>query len=128
LSAPCATRGTISRQGQTFGTGQQEFLEHARQEQEQADWIAERINQLGGLSDFNPHSLAARSHSEGTDLASMIREDLVAEWVAIESCSAIIRWLREDDPASRKLLEEILKIEEEHANGMVDLLSRVTPH
>ena len=109
----------------------QEFLEHARQEQEHADWIAERINQLGGVPDFNPDSLSARSHSEyveGTDLASMIREDLVAERIAIESYSEVIRWLGEDDPTSRKLLEEILKVEEEHANDMADLLSRVTPH
>ena len=109
----------------------QEFLEHAREEQEHADWIAERINQLGGVPDFNPDSLLARSHSEyveGTDLASMIREDLVAERIAIESYSEIVRWLGEDDPTSRKLIEEILKVEEEHANDMADLLSRVAPH
>jgi bacterioferritin len=108
----------------------QEFLEHAKEEQEHADWIAERINQLGGVPDFNPDSLLSRSHSEyveGTDLASMIREDLVAERIAIESYSEIVRWLGNDDPTSRKLIEEILKVEEEHANDMADLLSRVAP-
>ncbi len=109
----------------------QEFLEHARQEQEHADWIAERIDQLGGVPDFNPEGLSGRSHSEyveGDDLTSMIREDLVAEPIAVESYSEIIRWLGEDDPTTRKLMEEILKVEEEHANDMVDLLSRVSPH
>ena len=108
----------------------QEFLAHAKEEQEHADWIAERINQLGGMPDFDPDGLAARSHSEyveGTDLASMIREDLVAERVAIEIYSEVVRWLDKDDPTTRKLIEEILKAEEEHANDMADLLARVAP-
>jgi len=108
----------------------QEFLAHAKEEQDHADWIAERISQLGGTPDFDPDGLASRSHSEyveGTDLASMIREDLVAERVAIEIYSEIVRWLGEDDPTTRKLIEEILKAEEEHANDMVDLLARVAP-
>jgi bacterioferritin len=109
----------------------QEFLEHAKEEQQHADWLAERISQLGGLPDFNPAGLAARSHSEyveATDLASMIREDLVAERIAIEIYAEIVRWLGDGDPTSRKLMEEILKAEEEHANDLVDLLARVTPH
>jgi len=108
----------------------QEFLAHAKEEQDHADWIAERISQLGGTPDFDPDGLASRSHSEyveGTDVASMIREDLVAERVAIEIYSEIVRWLGEDDPTTRKLIEEILKAEEEHANDMVDLLARVAP-
>ena len=107
-----------------------EFLEHAKEEQEHADWIAERINQLGGDPDFNPQGLLSRSHSEyvaGTDLASMIREDLVAERIAIESYSDIVRWLGDDDPTTRKLMERILAKEEEHANDMADLLARVVP-
>jgi len=106
----------------------QEFLAHAKEEQDHADWIAERISQLGGTPDFDPDGLAARSHSEyveGTDLASMIREDLVAERVAIEIYSQVVRWLDKDDPTTRKLIEEILKAEEEHANDMADLLARV---
>jgi len=108
-----------------------EFWQHALEEQAHADEIAERINQLGGEPNFNPEGLAKRSHSEyaeGNDLASMIREDLVAERIAIESYSEIVRWLGEDDPTTRKLMEDILKKEEEHANDMVDLLARITPH
>lgn len=108
-----------------------EFWQHAQDEQAHADEIAERINQLGGEPDFNPEGLSSRSHSEyveGTDLASMIREDLVAERIAVESYSEIVRWLGDDDPTTRKLMEDILKKEEEHANDMVDLLARITPH
>src|SRR5579872_1242551 len=100
----------------------QEFLAHAKEEQDHVDSIAERISQLGGTPDFDPDGLASRSHSEyveGNDLASMICEDLVAERVAIEIYSEIVRWLGEDDPTTRKLIEEILKAEEEHANDMV---------
>jgi bacterioferritin len=105
-----------------------EFLVHAGEEQEHADWIAERITQLGGEPNFNPEGLAGRSHSEyveGADLKSMIREDLIAERIAIQIYSDIIRWLGEDDPTTRKLIVDILKVEEEHANDMADLLSRV---
>jgi len=108
-----------------------EFLEHAKEEQEHADRIAERISQLGGDPDFNPDGLLGRSHSEyveGSDLVTMIQEDLVAERIAIESYSEIIRWLADDDPTSRKLMEEILEKEEEHANDMADLLARIAPH
>jgi bacterioferritin len=105
-----------------------EFLEHAGEEQEHADWIAERIAQLGGDPNFSPVGLADRSHSEyapGTDLRSMITEDLIAERIAIETYSEIIRWLGDDDPTSRKLMIDILKVEEEHADDMANLLSRV---
>ena len=105
-----------------------EFLQHANDEQQHADWIAERITQLGGAPDFNPAGLADRSHSEyapGTTLESMIREDLVAERVAVESYSEIVRWLGNDDPTTRKMIEDILKMEEEHANDMADLLEKL---
>ncbi len=104
-----------------------EFLQHAIEEQQHADWVAERITQLGGEPNFNPEGLGKRSHSEyaeGSDLRSMIREDLVAERIAVESYSEIIRWLGNDDPTTRKLIEDILKVEEEHADDMKNLLER----
>jgi bacterioferritin len=104
-----------------------EFKEHAAQEQQHADWIAERINQLGGDPNFNPDTLSKRSHAEygdSLDLAAMIREDLFAERIAVESYSDIVRWLGNDDPTSRKMIEDILKQEEEHANDMADLLAK----
>ena len=105
-----------------------EFLQHATEEQQHADWVAERITQLGGEPNFNPDGLAKRSHAEyveGTDLRSMIREDLVAERIAVESYSEIVRWLGDGDPTTRKLIEEILKTEEEHADDMKNLLEKV---
>jgi bacterioferritin len=105
-----------------------EFLEHAKQEQEHADWVAERITQLNGEPNLNPEGLTSRSHSEyveGSDLKAMIQEDLVAERIAVESYSEIIRWLGEDDPTTRRLLEKILETEEEHADDMANLLTRV---
>ena len=105
-----------------------EFAEHAREEQTHADSIAQRITELGGEPDFNPEGLAARSHSEyvaGDSLTNMIKEDLVAERIAIESYSEIIRYLGESDPTSRRMMEEILAKEEEHAEDMVSLLDRV---
>jgi bacterioferritin len=103
----------------------QEFQEHATEEQEHADWLAERITQLGGAPDLNPQGLAMRSHSEyveGSSLIDMIQEDLVAERVAIESYTEMIRYIGEDDPTSRRLLERILAVEEEHAEDMKTLL------
>jgi bacterioferritin len=105
-----------------------EFAEHAREEQMHADSIAQRITELGGEPDFNPEGLAARSHSEyvaGDSLTNMIKEDLVAERIAIESYSEIIRYLGESDPTSRRMMEEILAKEEEHAEDMLSLLDRV---
>ncbi|MFN0119626.1 MAG: bacterioferritin [Blastocatellia bacterium] len=103
-----------------------EFLQHAREEQIHADQIAQRITQLQGEPNFNPEGLATRSHSEyveGSSLAEMIREDLVAERIAIESYSEIIRWLGNDDPTTRNLIEDILKKEEEHADDMANMLT-----
>jgi bacterioferritin len=107
-----------------------EFKEHADEEQEHADWIAERIKQLGGKPEMNPSVLAASSHSEykeGNSLADMIREDLIAERIAIESYREIIQFLGDKDPTSKRLMEKILAKEEEHADDMADLLFAVEP-
>jgi bacterioferritin len=102
-----------------------EFLEHAKEEQEHADWLAERIKQLGGKPEMDPAGLTARSHSEykeGNSLAEMLKEDLVAERIAIESYREMVRFFGEKDPTSRRLLERILAVEEEHADDIADLL------
>ncbi|AIO34127.1 bacterioferritin [Burkholderia pseudomultivorans] len=103
----------------------QEFAQHATEEQEHADRIAERIVQLGGEPDFAPDGLKTRAHSEykeGTDLTSMIGENLVAERIAIDTYREIIRYLGDKDVTTRRLFEEILAVEEEHADDMADLL------
>jgi bacterioferritin len=103
----------------------EEFLEHAKEEQEHADKIAERITQLDGEPDLNPQTLTSRSHSEyveGQSLVEMIREDLVAERIAIDSYNEIIRYLGENDPTSRRVMEEILAKEEEHAEELKSLI------
>jgi bacterioferritin len=108
----------------------EEFNEHAAEEQEHAERIAERIKQLGGKPEMNPDVLSTLSHSEfkeGTSLADMIREDLIAERIAIESYRDIIRFFGDRDPTSRILMEEILAKEEEHADDLTDLLFAVEP-
>jgi bacterioferritin len=98
-----------------------EFLQHATDEQGHADQIAQRITQLGGSPNFNPAGLLERSHSEYDEkesLIDMIKEDLVAERIAIDSYGEIIRWLGNDDPTTRTLMEAILKVEEEHADDL----------
>jgi len=105
-----------------------EFLQHAAEEQQHADQISERITQLGGDPNLNPDGMLTRSHSEyleGETLADMIKEDLVAERIAIESYSEMIRFFGDGDPTSRRLMEEILAKEEEHANDLSDLLKRM---
>jgi bacterioferritin len=102
-----------------------EFLQHANEEQAHADQIAARIVQLGGEPDFSPDGLLTRSHSEyveGTSLVAMIQEDLVAERVAIDSYREMIAYLGNDDPTTRRMLEGILAMEEEHADDLVSLL------
>ena len=102
-----------------------EFLQHANEEQGHADEIAARIVQLGGEPDFSPEGLSTRSHAEykpGTDLVDMIKEDLVAERIAIESYGDMIRYIGDDDSTTRRMLEGILAMEEEHAQDMADLL------
>ncbi len=106
----------------------EEFLQHANEEQGHADRISERISQLGGEPDLNPATLTTRSHSEyveGDDLVDMIKENLVAERIAIESYTEIIRFLGDKDVTSRRLMEQILEVEEEHANDMLDLIDQI---
>ena len=103
----------------------QEFLVHSNEELGHADRIADRIVQLGGAPDFAPDGLARRSHAEyveGDTLVSMIREDLVAERIAIDSYRDIIQYLGDQDPTTRRMLEEILAVEEQHADELADLL------
>jgi bacterioferritin len=103
-----------------------EFLEHAMQEQEHADWLAERIVQLNGKPDFNPATLLARSHAEydeSDDVQSMVRANLIAERVAIESYRQMIEQIGQSDPTTRHLLIKIMAVEEEHADDMRDLLA-----
>ena len=103
-----------------------EFLQHANEEQMHADQLAARIVQLGGEPNFSPVGLLTRSHSEyieGTDLVDMIKEDLVAERVAIESYSDMIRFVGDDDITTRRMLEGILEVEEEHADDLASFLA-----
>src|SRR4029453_11039427 len=107
-----------------------EFLQHANDEQGHADQIAMRITQIGGEPDFNPAILTARGPAEdgeGNSLIEMIREDLVVERIAIESYNEIVRFLGEDDITSRRMMEGILAVEEEHANDLSDLLATMEP-
>jgi len=103
----------------------QEFLIHSNEEQGHADLIAARFVQLGGEPDFAPDGLSRRSHAEyiaGDSLAGMIREDLVAERIAIDSYREFIQYLGDKDPTTRRMLEEIMAVEEEHADELADLL------
>ena len=105
-----------------------EFLQHATDEQGHADEIARRIVQLGGEPNFNPEGLLTRSHAEyveGETLTDMIKEDLVAERIAIDSYREIITFVGNDDPTTRRLMETILAVEEEHADDMLNLLEKV---
>jgi bacterioferritin len=107
-----------------------EFLEHANEEQGHADQIAERITQLGGQPNFSPEGMLTRSHSEyveGKTLLDMVKEDLVAERIAVESYGEVIRYLGDKDPTTRRMLEEILAKEEEHAEDLLNLLSQMGP-
>ena len=106
----------------------QEFLQHANEEQAHADEIAARIVQLGGAPNFSPEGLATRSHAEyveGENLIDMIKEDLVAERIAIDSYREMIRYCGNDDPTTRRMLEGILAMEEEHADDLVSLLEEL---
>jgi bacterioferritin len=102
-----------------------EFLAHSNEEQGHADQLAARIVQLGGEPDFSPSSLVGRSHAEyveGATLVDMIREDLVAERIAIDSYRGFIRYLADDDTTTRRMIESILAVEEEHADDLADFL------
>jgi bacterioferritin len=102
-----------------------EFAQHAKEEQAHMMAVAERIDQLGGKPNFNPDGLATRSasqYAEGEDLVDMIRENLIAERIAVDHYRELIRYFADDDPATRVMLEGILTVEEEHATDMQDLL------
>lgn len=118
-------RHYYAAEGYKGETSKEEFLEHAEDELAHGDRIAERIIQLGGLPNYSPEGMTARSHSEyveGTTLADMLKEDLVAERVAIESYTEMIRYIGDDDSTTRQMLEDILAKEEEHANDLAKLL------
>ena len=106
----------------------QEFLQHANDEQAHADQIAQRIVQLGGEPNFSPDGLTTRSHSEyveGESLVDMIKEDLVAERIAIDSYRDMVNYFGNDDPTTRRLMETILAMEEEHADDLASLLEEL---
>ena len=105
-----------------------EFLQHANEEQGHADQIGARIVQLGGAPNLSPEGMLTRSHAEyveGDTLIDMIKEDLVAERIAIDSYREMINYLANDDPTTRRMLEEILAMEEEHADDLVSLLGEL---
>jgi bacterioferritin len=107
-----------------------EFQQHAADEQAHADQIAARIVQLGGAPNFSPEGLASRSHAEyveGETLIDMIKEDLVAERIAIDSYAEMVRYIADKDPTTRRMLEGILAMEEEHADDLASLLETLDP-
>jgi bacterioferritin len=117
-------------QGIGAANAAQEFLQHAGEEQVHADSISLRITQLGGEPNYNPAGLLDRSHSEyveGGGLTEMIQEDLIAERIAIDTYSEMIRYVGDDDITTRRMLENILGMEEEHANDMATLLEKMNP-
>lgn len=119
------TQHYMAATGAHAGPARAEFLEHATQEQAHMMQIAERITQLGGNPNFDPKGLATRAHAEYTEggtLEEMIKEDLVAERIAIETYSEIVRWLGDDDPVTCEMMKGILATEEEHADDLLDLL------
>ena len=120
------TQHSIMATGLASESVRAEFAEHARQEQEHAMAVAARINQLGGAPDFNPATLTGRSASEyqiGSDLVDMIRENLIAERIAVDHYRELIRYFGDTDPVTRVMLEKILSVEEEHASDLQDLMA-----
>ena len=119
------TQNAIAATGISSEGVRSEFKQHAKEEQEHMVAVADRINQLGGKPNFNPEGLSTRSasqYSEGANLVDMIKENLIAERIAVDHYRELIRYFGDDDPGTRSLLEEILRVEEEHANDMLDLL------
>jgi bacterioferritin len=119
------TMHAISASGISSESAKAEFAEHAKEEQEHMIAVAERINQLGGKPNFNPEGLLTRSasqYAEGKNLVDMIKENLIAERIAVDHYRELIRYFGNDDPGTRTMLEGILVIEEEHVNDMHDLL------
>jgi bacterioferritin len=119
------TMHAIAATGISSDSVKAEFAQHAKEEREHMMAVAERINQLGGRPNFNPEGLATRSasqYAEGENLVDMIRENLVAERIAVDHYRELIRYFGDEDPATRVMLEGILRVEEEHTNDMHDLL------
>ena len=119
------TMHAIDATGISSESVKDEFAQHAKEEQEHMNAVAERINQLGGRPNFNPEGLAMRSASQygqGENLVDMIKENLIAERIAIDHYRELIRYFGDNDPGTRVMLEGILVVEEEHANDMHDLL------
>ena len=122
-------RHYFTAKGLNASNAEAEFLQHATDELGHADLAAGRITQLQGEPDFNPDILSKRSHAEYNDaheLKEMVKEDLVAERVAIASYQEIVRWLGNDDPTTRSMIEQILAVEEEHAEDMLNLLGELS--
>jgi bacterioferritin len=112
-----------------FDGAKSEFLQNANEEQQHIDWIATRITQLNGEPNFNPDGLVSGSHSEyteGINVISMLKEDLYAERIAIESYSEIVRWLGDPDSTTRKLMVDIFQVEEEHTEDLKTLLEKIS--
>ena len=119
------TMHAVAAQGISSEGVKDEFAQHAKEEQEHMMAVAERINQLGGKPNFNPEGLVSRSASqyvEGDNLVDMIKENLIAERIAVDHYRELVRYFGNDDPGTKKMLEWILTVEEEHANDMHDLL------
>jgi bacterioferritin len=119
------TQNYVTAQGLASQGAKAEFKQHAKEEHEHALTVAERITQLGGTPNFNPEGLATRSaaqYSEGPTLVEMIKENLIAERIAVEHYSELVRYFGDRDPTTRVMIESILAVEEEHADDMHDLL------
>jgi len=119
------TMHALTASGISSDSVKEEFAQHAKEEQQHMTEVGERINQLGGKPNFNPEGLATRSasqYAEGENLVDMIRENLIAERIAVEHYRELIRFFGDSDPATRVMLEGILRVEEEHANDMHDPL------
>ncbi len=120
------TMHAVAATGISSQSVKEEFMEHANEEREHMERIAERINQLGGTPNLNPEGLATRSASQygsdDLDLVGMIKENLIAERIAVEHYRELIRFFGEKDPTTRTMMESILAVEEEHANDMHDLM------
>lgn len=120
------TMHAITAAGLASDSVRDEFAEHAREEQDHMMQVAERIDQLGGKPNFDPEGLATRSasqYADGETLADMIKENLIAERIAVDHYRELIRYFGDQDPATRVMLEGILTVEEEHASDMQDLLN-----
>jgi len=120
------TQHSIAATGLASESVAEEFAQHAREEMEHAHSVAKRINQLGGVPDLDPKGLASRSASQyvtSANLTEMIRENLVAERIAVDHYRELVRFFADNDPTTRLLIESILAVEEEHASDMLDLLS-----